>query len=42
MSSKAEKIKERYKKGYVTEEQLLKYLELNAIIYEEYLEIKGE
>lgn len=42
MNSKAEKIKERYEKGYVTEEQLLKYLELNAITYEEYLEIKGE
>ena len=36
MSKKAEKILERYGKGFVTDEQLLKYLELGAITPEEY------
>lgn len=39
MSSKAEKIKERYLLGYITEEQLIKYKELGVITEEEYQEI---
>lgn len=39
MSKKAEQIKTRYMKGYVTNEQLLRYLELGAITQEEYDEI---
>ena len=36
MSEKAQKILNRYKKSFVTDEQLLKYLELGAITQEEY------
>ena len=36
MSKKSEKILERYGKGFVTDEQLLKYLQLCAITPEEY------
>ena len=36
MSKKAESIMDRYKKGYVTDEQLLKYLNLGVITDEEY------
>jgi len=36
MSAKAEKIMERYLKGYVTEEQLIRYKELGVITQEEY------
>lgn len=39
MSEKAQVILERYKKQYVTDEQLLKYLVLNVITQEEYDEI---
>ena len=39
MSSKAEKIKTRYEKGYVSDAQLLKYFELGVITQEEYDEI---
>lgn len=39
MSTKAEKIKTRYLKGYVTDEQLKRYLELGAITQDEYNEI---
>ena len=42
MSNKAEKILSRYLKGYVTDEQLKKYLELGAISNEEYDEIYNE
>lgn len=41
MSSKAMVIKERYKKNYVTNEQLVRYYELGAITKEEYEEIKN-
>lgn len=41
MSKKAEQIKTRYLKGYVTDEQLLRYLELGAITQEEYDEIRS-
>ena len=40
MSTKSENIKNRYLKGYVTEEQLLKYMEIGVITHEEYIEIK--
>ncbi len=36
MNKKAETIKTRYGKGYVTEEQLTRYLELGVITQEEY------
>lgn len=36
MSEKAEKIKTRYEKGYVTDTQLQRYLELGAITQNEY------
>lgn len=36
MSEKAKKVMERYGKGYVTDAQLLRYLELGAITQEEY------
>lgn len=36
MSKKAEWIMKRYEKCYVTDEQLLRYLELGAITQEEY------
>lgn len=39
MTPKAEKIKERYLMGYVTDEQLLRYKELGAITQSEYDEI---
>lgn len=40
MSSKACVIKERYKKNYVTDEQLTRYYELGVITEEEYNDIK--
>ena len=36
MSKKAEQILARYEKGYVTDTQLKRYLELGAITEEEY------
>lgn len=39
MSKKAESIKNRYEKGYVTDVQLQRYLELSVITQEEYDEI---
>ena len=36
MSKKAESIKTRYEKGYVTDTQLSKYLEIGVITQEEY------
>lgn len=39
MSSKAKKIQERYQKGFVTDEQLKRYLDLGVITEEEYEEI---
>lgn len=36
MSKKAQTIKSRYEKGYVTDAQLLRYLELEVITQEEY------
>ena len=39
MSKKAETILKRYKKGYVTDEQLLRYMELGAITQDEYCAI---
>lgn len=36
MSEKAQNILNRYKKSFVTDGQLLKYLELGAITQEEY------
>lgn len=42
MSDKAEKIRERYQKGYVTDTQLLRYYELSVITIEEYKVISGE
>ena len=36
MSEKATSILKRYEKGYVTDVQLLRYLELGAITQEEY------
>lgn len=42
MSDKAERIRERYQKGYVTNAQLLRYYELYVITMEEYKAILGE
>lgn len=42
LSDKAEKIRERYQKGYVTDAQLLRYYELSVITIEEYKAILGE
>lgn len=39
MTPKAEKIKERYLMGYVTDEQLLRYKELGVLTQTEYDEI---
>ena len=39
MTPKAEKIKERYLMGYVTDEQLLRYKELGVLTQAEYDEI---
>ncbi len=39
MSKKAETILKRYEKGYVTDDQLLRYLKLGAITQEEYDDI---
>lgn len=39
MTEKAQEILERYKKDYVTNAQLLRYLMLNIITQEEYNEI---
>ena len=39
MSSKANQIKSRYEKGYVTDTQLARYMELGVITAEEYKEI---
>lgn len=39
MSSKAKRIAERYVKGFVTDEQLKRYLDLGVITEEEYEEI---
>ena len=39
MSIKAEKVKLRYEKGYVTDVQLLRYFELGIITQQEYDEI---
>lgn len=39
MSRKASNIKNRYAKGYVTEEQLRRYLDLGVITDEEYKNI---
>ena len=39
MTPKAEKIKERYLIGYVTDEQLLRYKELGVLTQAEYDEI---
>ena len=39
MSSKANQIKSRYEKGYVTDTQLTRYMELGVITAEEYEEI---
>ena len=39
MSSKAKQIKTRYEKGYVTDTQLTRYMELGVITAEEYEEI---
>lgn len=39
MSKKAETIKTRYEKGYVTDVQLQRYMELGVITQEEYDEI---
>lgn len=41
-SKQYEKIKKRYDKGYVTLDQLHRYVELGAITPEEYEEISGE
>ena len=37
-----EKIKERYEKGYITDEQLARYVSLGVITDEQAAEIKGE
>lgn len=42
MSRKAEQIRERYLKGYVTDEQLLRYKELGVLTEEEYEAIYAE
>ena len=39
MSSKAKQIKTRYEKGYVTDTQLTRYMELGVITVEEYEDI---
>ena len=39
MTPKAEKIKERYLIGYVTDEQLLRYFQLGVLTQAEYDEI---
>lgn len=39
MSAKAEKIKDRYLMGYVTDEQLLRYKDLGVLTQAEYDEI---
>lgn len=39
MSSKAKQIKSRYEKGYVTDTQLARYMELGVITADEYEEI---
>lgn len=39
MSSKAKQIKTRYEKGYVTDTQLTRYMELGVITLDEYTEI---
>ena len=39
MSSKAKQIKARYEKGYVTDTQLARYMELGVITSDEYEEI---
>ena len=39
MTPKAEKIKERYLMGYVTDEQLLRYFQLGVLTQAEYDEI---
>ena len=41
-SKRFEKLQARYAKGYVTKEQLHRYVELGAITPEEYEEITGE
>lgn len=39
MSGKAKQIKTRYEKSYVTDTQLIRYMELGVITAEEYEEI---
>jgi len=39
MSAKAQKIRERYRQSYVTDEQLERYLQLGAISDKEYTAI---
>ena len=39
MSNKAKQIKARYKKSYVTDTQLARYMELGVITADEYKEI---
>lgn len=41
MSRTAQRIKTRYERGWVTDEQLSRYLELGAITHEEYTEIRA-
>lgn len=41
-SRKYEQIKKRYDKGYITDEQLHRYVELEAITPEEFEEISGQ
>jgi len=41
-SRKYEQIKKRYNKGYITDEQLRRYVELEAITPEEFEEISGQ
>ena len=41
-SRKYEQIKKRYDKGYITDEQLRRYVELKAITPEEFEEISGQ
>ena len=41
-SKNFDKIKKRYDKGYVTDEQMHRYVELGQITPEEYEEICGE
>ena len=41
-SKQYEKIKKRYDKGYVTLDQLRRYVELGAITSEEYTEISNQ